>query len=110
MKKLVYLAGPYRGDVKSNIARAQAAGAIVAEMSEDLFPIVPHSLSIGFDGMQTDAYFLDATLEVLRRCDAVFVFADPKDSQGTIDEIEEAHRLSKPVFYSEEDLAEWSRT
>lgn len=108
--KLIYLAGPYRGDVESNIARAQYAASRVCEISPDIFPVVPHSMSAGFDGMQSDAFYLSATLEVMRRCDGVFVFADPTRSIGTMAEIEEAHRLSKPVFYSEQDLAEWSRS
>ncbi len=51
-----------------------------------------------------DQYWLDATMELLRRCDAVVLAPGWQYSEGTKLEIAEAERLKIPVFMTEYEL------
>lgn len=47
------------------------------------------------------AFWLEATLDELRTCDAVVVVPGYQTSSGTLAEIDEAKKLGLPVFYGE---------
>jgi len=104
--KLVYIAGPFRGDIEANIKAAQQmAGQVLHKYgSKGIFPIVPHNLSHGFyakvEGCSEEEYWVPGTLEVVRRTDAVLLVFPTADevSSGTKGEVEEAGRLGIPVF------------
>lgn len=108
--KVVYVAGPYRGktpwQVELNIFAARLNGAMAAKAG--LMPLIPQANTAHFDGVQDDKFWLDGTLELMRRCDAVLVVPNDGSSKGTNGEIEEARRLGIPVFYSVQELAEWA--
>ena len=97
--KMVYICSPLRGDIEANIKRAThyceyAAGCGV-------IPIAPH---VAWNGIFDDTIpekremALQLGLELLRRCDEVWVMGD-EISQGMRGEIEEAERLRMPVNY-----------
>jgi hypothetical protein len=50
------------------------------------------------DGVATDEVFLEGTMELLRRCDAVVLVPNWRDSAGAQAEVAEAERLGLPVF------------
>lgn len=110
--KLIYVAGPYRASTgwgtEQNIQRARALGGLVVLL--DAYPVIPHSNTSHFDGLAADAFWLDGTLELMRRCDAVILTTDWEDSSGARDERAEANRLCKPVFYTIEQLRRWLAT
>jgi len=111
--KTVYIAGPFRGKtswlVEENIRQAERVGLLVASMGA--IPFIPHSMYRFFNGERTDDFWIAATLELLRRSDALVLIKGWKDSTGSRGENEEAKRLGKPVFDLEVDglapLAEW---
>lgn len=110
--KIIYVAGPYRADlpwgVDRNVHRAREAGVTVALAGA--MPLIPHANTAHFDGLAPDAFWLEGTLELLRRCDAVYVFSENwKASSGTRNEVAEATRLGLPVFYPDDIRAmqEW---
>jgi hypothetical protein len=111
--KLVYVAGPYRADtaieIKRNIAAAEAAGQLVAELSDQLFPIIPHKNTEHWEGIRPSWWFIEGTKEVMRKCHALLVVpgSDWEDSEGTVGEIAEAGRLGIPVFYTLKGLGIW---
>ena len=100
--KLVYIAGPYRGPntwaIEQNIRRAEDAAAQV--WSAGLAALCPHANSRHMDGVTTDENFLDGTMEMLRRCDAVLLVEGWQKSSGSRAEVGEAMRLGKPVMYA----------
>lgn len=108
---LIYIAGPYSAPtpdgIKANCDRARACGRNVASVP-GCFPLIPHQLGAAIEDIGDYAYWIAATLEVMRRCDAVFVVYPHATSKGTHGEIEEAKRLRMPVFYVPEDLASWA--
>ena len=98
--KVVYIAGPFRGrtawDIEQNIRRAEDLGYLVAQVGAS--PLIPHANTRYFHGSMSDAFWLDATLELLRRCDAIVLCKGYQDSIGSLAEIAEATRLIIPVF------------
>lgn len=109
--RLVYVAGPYRGntawEVEQNIRRAEALGYEVALAGA--YPVIPHTNTRAhFEGAQSAAEFwLDGTLELLRRCDAAIFTADWQRSSGARAEREEIERLGRPRFDSIDQLKRW---
>lgn len=100
-KIMVYVAGPYRGktrrDVAKNIQRAVDVGEEIANMG--MVPMIPHAATGPLDGVQDDEYWLDATMEMMIRCDAVYMMSDWGRSDGARLERDMAIELGIPVFY-----------
>jgi len=100
---VIYIAGPYRATTawlrELNVRAAEEAALLAAQ--HGCVPVCPHTMTRFFDGTLTDAYWLEATLEIMRRCDAVLFVAGWKGSKGSLAEKAEAERLGMPVaFYS----------
>lgn len=105
----VYVAGPYRGQtrdaVELNISVARAVGLLAAR--KGWAPIVPHCNTSLYDFVTdqlSEQFWLGATLELMRRCDAVVLIPGWQNSSGTAAEIAEARRIGIPVFESEYEL------
>lgn len=106
--KLVYIAGPFRGptpgDVARNIERAEAAARFAVTLG--VFPVTPHSIGARLQGVGSqESFWLPGTLELMRRCDEIWVVPNFEQSKGTRNEIDEARRLGIQIVYlTEEDL------
>lgn len=99
--KLVYIAGPYRAATRwqeeQNVRRAEEYGRAVSILGA--YPLVPHANTRPyFGGEIPDEFWLEGTLELMRRCDAVLLIEGWENSNGTRAEKLEAERLSIPVF------------
>lgn len=110
--KLVYVAGPYRAKtvwrITRNIERARELGLRVALLGA--VPVVPHANTALYDGELPDQFWLDGTLELMRRCDAVVLTSEWHESQGARGELKEARRLRIPVFPGISWLQHWIET
>ena len=95
--KLCYVATPYRGPnelvVEQNILNAKKA-AVALMQGTDYFPVSPVLNTGGFHhyekllGYRGDEYWLKGSLELLNRCDAIYMAPDWYYSGGCIKEIE----------------------
>jgi hypothetical protein len=105
--KLIYIAGPYsardRAGVEKNIATATEAAKGVAACGG--MPLCPHANTSDedFEHLQPYEFWLEGTLELLRRCDAVLLCAGWQRSRGSLGEAIDAVGRSIPVF---DDLTE----
>lgn len=103
---LVYVAGPYRAATafarEENIFEAKKVGAQLA--AHGFMPVIPHANTAHFDGLGSDEFFLEGTLELMRRCDAVFLMPSWQRSSGARAEKAEAENMSIPCVESVEDL------
>lgn len=114
--KLIYIAGPYRPYTNAHGALVDTAHNIsIAEMTAvhlvdalghlGLFPVVPHLNTRDFENQvkkNHDQYFLDGTMAMLERCDAVLLTMPNADavSVGTKAEVHRAYQLGIQVYRS----------
>jgi hypothetical protein len=98
--KVVYVAGRFRGKtawhVAENVRAAEQVGYHVA--AAGAMPLIPHANTAHFDGTMTAEFWLEGTMELLRRCDAVMMVPGWLDSKGALAERAEAQRIGLPVF------------
>ena len=101
MKKLIYIAGPYIAEtawgVEMNIRRAEKAWFEVN--SWGYAGICIHSMGRFFQNTLTIDHWQMADLEMLARCDAMFVCEGWEQSAGTLKEITYCGDNEIPVFY-----------
>lgn len=107
--KVIYVAGPFRASdawqIKCNVHRAESAANEIAALGA--MPLTPHSIGANFHGTHSDHFWLEGTLELLRRCDAVLVLPDFEKSSGTRGELREADRLQIPIYFDIASLKRW---
>lgn len=112
--KVVYIAGKFRGptawDIAENVRAAERAGLEVAKLGA--MPLIPHAITAHFHGQCTDEFWIEGTLELLERSDAIWVFNREHytSSVGTQGEVRRARIIGRPVFMGFEDydaLAQW---
>ncbi len=132
--KLVYVAGPFsptraqkaclleasggdklcraahRACVEENIANAVQLGLKVTELGA--CPWIPHANTAhpDFESIQDYHFWIAATAEQLRRCDAVIFTDDYKQSSGAQGENQIAIENAIPRFFNLADLATWLRS
>ena len=98
--KVIYIAGKYRDkypyQIQYHIDCAKELAMQVWKAGDAA--ICPHLNSAHFEGLNTEQHFIDGTLELMRRCDAVLLVPDWGTSEGTLGEIAEAERLGIPVY------------
>jgi hypothetical protein len=117
-RPLIYIAGPFRAptawEIENNIRDAERWGLVIAKLGA--VPVIPHSMYRFFHGSLPDEFWLEATLTFLRSCDALLVVdyheaARWRTSDGTVGEVEEMRRLTRPRFFLGDlvdgSLAEW---
>lgn len=114
--KLIYIAGPYRPytcadgtwvGTPMNIRNAEVTAVNLVDTLGHLglFPVVPHLNTRDFENQvkqNDDQYFLDGTMAMLERCDAVLLTMPNADevSSGTKAEVHRAHQLGIQVYRS----------
>lgn len=97
---LIYVAGPFRGPtpiaVRRNIEAARDLGLRVAECGA--YPMIPHTMTADFDKLLTDQFWLDGTLEMLKRCDAIILTHTWEKSSGARTEYDWARQHGMPSY------------
>jgi len=94
--KMVYIAGPYRADngraVIENVRLAESVAMVLVKAGVHFH--CPH-LNTGFMcGLAPEEFFLDMDLDMLRRCDAILMIGDWRNSAGARAELDVAAGLS----------------
>ncbi len=107
--KVIYVAGPFRAsnawDIECNVRRAEEASLTIWRMGAAA--LCPHTNTRFFQGAAPDHVWIDGTLELMRRCDAVYVLPNAEQSRGTQGEIREAGAFGIPVFHDFDNLRAW---
>lgn len=108
---LVYIAGPFsaqtREGVELNIQLAVRVGLDVARLGA--FPVIPHANTAhpDFEQLQPYSFWIDGTVELLRRCDVVLMVPGWEASGGASKERLTALAMFKPVFLTFEEFEAW---
>jgi len=99
--KLIYVCGPYRAksawECEQNVRRAEGVARRLAEAG--YMPVCPHANTRPyFEGIQPDEFWLEGTLELMRRCDGIALVEGWQRSEGASAEYQEALRLGKELL------------
>lgn len=86
-KTLVYVIGAYSGDTKANIQKAEDIS--IALICAGYHVITPHK-NISY------STWINMDLNILSRCDAIFIMDNAKNSHGSQVEIEYAKSINLP--------------
>ena len=94
--KLIYIAGPYSGDIEGNVKRAKAA----------MKKLYRHGWAVHCPHLQPDMdYTLDEWLKIdfyiIDKCDAVFFLKNWRNSLGSCREYLHATRQGKTIYMEE---------
>jgi hypothetical protein len=96
-KEIVFLSGKYRGDIQQNINKARLVSQKLWQ--QGFIVICPHLNTANFDGICPDDIWLNGYLEILKRCDSIYMMKDWEQSQGAVKELSLAKELDKKVHY-----------
>lgn len=101
MKKVVYIAGPFRAATQwgqeLNVRHAEALSLRVWKAGG--VALCPHLNTRNFSGELPDFVWLDGDLELLARCDAILLSLNWRNSKGAVEEHQRAMFLGLPVFH-----------
>ena len=77
-----------------------------------LMPMIPHANTRYFHGTGSDSFWLEGTMELMRRCDGVYLIDGWEVSSGSRAEKAEAEGLGLKVFTSSDhkELGQWSKS
>lgn len=108
---VVYIIGPYRAPTPTGVLRniAVAREAALQVWKCGAVALCPHLNTALFDGECPDETWLEGDMELLKRCDAVFLVGWWIDSRGSLEEVKAALQQGKPLFDDFASLREWNR-
>jgi Domain of unknown function (DUF4406) len=116
--KVIYVAGKYSGkthdarsftEIERNIITAREWAIRIMESVPNVITLVPHlnSYHMELDFTTSQDFWYNADLELLRRCDAIFMLPDWQQSKGARIEWEKAKDASMPIFETLAELQSW---
>jgi hypothetical protein len=96
--KIIYIAGPYRGEPYQVDIHAHAARmAALSVIRDGNYPFTPHLNTLHMDGAAPDEFFLDGGIRMLSMCDEMLLLPCWENSSGTLKEIEYARSHGIPI-------------
>ncbi len=98
--EIIFLSGKYRGDIEANIIHAKNVAKRLWQ--EGFIVICPHLNTARFDGICSDDIWLRGYVEILKRCDSIYMLKDWQHSVGARAELDVAKSMDKKIYY--EDL------
>ena len=110
MNKLIYVAGAYHADtpkgILDNINRAEKISITLIRNGWAVF--TPHKNTAGYEKYEDDTItvstWLNMDLEILSRCDVLFIIDNYHKSKGTAIEIKYAMNNNIPIYW-ESDIS-----
>ncbi len=104
MKKLLYIAGAYSGNTIENIKKAEEVS--INLISNGFHVVTPHKNTSGYEKYENEKItyktWIDMDLDILSRCDAIYVMQNSHNSNGVKKEIECAKKLNMPIIYEKD--------
>jgi len=99
--KIIYIAGKYRSDSEWELEGylRHAEDAAIRLWREGWAVICPHKNTAHFGGACPDDVWLKGDLEIMSRCDAIYLLKNWTHSKGAIKEKELAERLGKEIIF-----------
>lgn len=99
--EVIYIAGKYRSDTEwglvENIRLAEEAA--IKLWRQGYAVICPHKNTAHFGGLCDDKVWLEGSIEILKRCDAIYMLPNWRDSVGACAELKIAQENNLVVIY-----------
>ena len=99
--KVIYIAGAYRNSTEwgliENIRHAEREA--IKLWQHGWAVLCPHKNTAHFGGTCPDKVWLEGDLEMLSRCDAIYMLTDWDLSEGALQEYEKAKELNLEIYY-----------
>jgi len=99
--ELVYIAGAFRNEtywgMYQNVRRAEQKALEL--WSQGYAVICPHLNTANFQGALPDRVWLEGCLEIVKRCDTIYMMRGYKLSEGSVKELKLAHDLGRTILY-----------
>lgn len=108
--KVIYVAGKYRDESESQIfENIMHARKVALQLWKRGWAVIcPHANTVfmGFVGDERDGsnIFLLGDLEILKRCDAIYMLNNWRASSGAKGELELAKKLNLEVYYEASEI------
>ena len=106
---VIYVAGPLHADngpaIERNIKRASDAALEIWRLGAAA--LCPHTNSGVFHGRLPEKEFVAGSLDLLRRCDAIYFCEGWEKSPGSLGEMEEAKRLKMAILFELDHVREY---
>lgn len=105
--RLLYVAGPYRADGDNNLLNNILTARYVSRRLwlRGWAVICPHMNNAFMDGPDTTfELFMAGDLEILQRCDAIYMLPGWRESEGAQIEFDRACELGLPAYYNIEEV------
>jgi hypothetical protein len=100
---VIYIAGPYRSKtqegIDANIKRAEEAA--IKFLQAGWAVVCPHKNTGHLDGAIDDIQFIAVGMELLSRCDAIYMLKGSENSMGAKMELALAKEMGLDVYYEE---------
>jgi len=104
--QVVYIAGSYRADTEwglvENIRRAEAAA--IRLWKQGYAVICPQKNTAHFGGLCDDSIWLEGDIEILKRCDIIYMLRGFHLSKGSCEELRIAVQNNIKVIYEQDDI------
>ena len=99
--KIIYISGQYRNETIGGTFKniMQARDGAVRLWNEGWVVVCPHLNTFLMDGLCPDSTWLNGDLEIIRRCDAIFMLSNWQDSKGARMELEEALKIGLEIYW-----------
>jgi len=107
---IIYISGKYSGEVEKNVRKARQAAIRIWELGA--VALCPH-LNTAFFERDCDCDYEDyirGDLELLEKCDVIYMLDNWQGSDGAHREHRKAKELGLPIFYSLRDLKNYVKT
>lgn len=104
----IYVAAPYRAKtrqaVEANMAAARHVGQLMVRTGwHPVLPTINTGLmDLDYPGLQDDQWWLDATVGLMLRCDAMVLTPGWQFSEGCLGEIGRATEAGMPIYHPHE--------
>jgi len=99
--KVVYVAGAFRAKtqwgIMQNVRRAEEASLRLWKLGYAV--ICPHTMTQHFQNECPDEVWLDGCLELLKRCDAIYMVNGWSFSEGSLAELNFAKELGLEIMF-----------
>lgn len=106
--RVIYVAGPFRAKtqwgIMQNVRRAEAAA--LGLWKRGYAVICPHAMTQNYQNECPDETWLTGAIELLKRCDAIYMLDGWRDSEGSVEELRIAKEIGLRVMFERYDNEE----